>query len=138
MTPSDIAVLISSGVTVLVALGGLVVYFHRINNSIIERCENKIEAQRVELTQERTREVARLESMITDERGERRREIDRQERTISGYADVASAVVAMGKSIEHIGERQNDHQEQYKIDMSEVKSIIRGIESRLLDGNKKG
>lgn len=116
----------------LVALGGVVAYFHRTTQDIVARCELKIEQERTE----RRHELDKLGQALTEERAERRRELDRVERTVEGFADVASAVVAMGKSLEHVSERQSDHQQQYREDMSELKSSIRSIETRLMDAGK--
>lgn len=116
-------------------LGGVVAWTWVQLAKVRAEALEAVEAKAKELKEDRLRECERLSRLIDEERNERRRELDKMERTISGFADVASAVVAMGKSIEHVAERQTDQQDQYRRDMGEVKTLIRGIETRLMDGN---
>jgi hypothetical protein len=73
------------------------------------------------------RDVDRLELMLNEERTERRRELDRMEKTLEGFADVATAVVAMGKSTEFLAERFSEHQVNYQNDQREIKQSIRDL-----------
>lgn len=100
-------------------LGGAV-YVHSAIKDVRTELEAKLIAQKTD-----------LEADILEERTERRRETDRMEKAIEGFASVATAVVAMGKSVEHMTEKLGDNQRLHDRAMDELKHTIRNMDQRI-------
>lgn len=122
---SEIANWIGLGLTTLgMALGGMAYVQNKVEK-VKDTTDKKLEDQKKELEYRHTTDLNRVEKLLDEERTERRRELDRVEETVKGFADVASAVIAMGKSVEHLAERFTDHQRLTERSLEEIKSELK-------------
>jgi len=95
--------------------------------SKIIAAEAKVDAAKKELEERHKADLAKVEKAVDEERIERRRELDRMEETVKGFADVASAVIAMGKSMEHLAQNLTDHQRRTETSLDELKQEVRAL-----------
>lgn len=93
--------------------------------------EAKIALLKVETQLEHFREIERLNGALQEEKVDRRREQDRIEETLKGFSDVATAVISMGKSVEHLTEKFTDHQRHTDRALDEVKHTVRSMDEKL-------
>jgi len=122
---------IGLGLTSLgMAMAGAVYVQNEIKN-LRDKTEARMVEQKKELKTQHAEDLARVERAVDEERTERRRELDRMEKTIEGFADVASAVIGMGKSIEHLTEKFADHQKHNDRALDELKHSIRGMDQKI-------
>lgn len=128
---SDVTNWIGLGLTALALVLGGSVFVQKSIESLRDKMEAKLEAQKKELSETHLRELTAVKTEVAEERHERRRELDQMGETLKGFADVASAVVAMGKSVEHLTEKFSDHQRGTERAMDELKHSIRGIDDRV-------
>lgn len=123
----DISAWVGIGLTALALTAGCVAYVHAQINSVhnrISSARDHAEAKVAEAKKEFVED-------ITTERTERRREIDRIEKVLEGFSHVASAVVGMGKSIEHLADSLRSHQSMTDRSLDEVKHTVRAIDGQL-------
>lgn len=124
-TAADVTPWIGLGLTALgMALGGMA-YVQTKVEKVREQSRAELSTEKRELEDRHKLDMQRIEKGLEDERQERRRELDKMGETIKGFADVAAAVIAMGKSVEHLAERFNDHQRETKAALEEIKQEVR-------------
>lgn len=135
---SDVSNWIGLGMTALgMALGGMAYVQQQLKDernrvdAKIDKTDAKIEIVKLELEGRHSKDVERMEKQLDEERTERRRELDRMEETVKGFADVAAAVISMGKSVEHLTEKFSDHQRHTDRSIDEVKHTVRSIDEKL-------
>ncbi|USN16787.1 hypothetical protein STRZYGA_00660 [Brevundimonas phage vB_BpoS-Strzyga] len=122
---TDVTNWIGLGLTTLgMCLGGMA-YVQTKIEKLREDTERKRDDQKKELEERHKVDLARVERSVDEERTERRRELDKMEKALEGFADVASAVISMGKSVEHLAERFTDHQRNTEKSLEEIKSQIK-------------
>lgn len=110
-------------------LGGTVFVQSQIK-STQDRADTRLAETKRELEDRHREDLQRLDKLIEEERLERRRELDRMAEEIKGFADVAGAVIAMGKSLEHLTERHADSQRRTEASLSELTAVVRDLSSR--------
>ncbi len=123
----DVSAWVGIGLTALALTAGCVAYVHAQINSVhtrISSARDHAEAKVADAKKEITDD-------ITTERIERRRDIDRIEKVLDGFSHVASAVVGMGKSIEHLSDNLRSHQAMTNRSLDEVKHTVRAIDEQL-------
>lgn len=135
---SDVANWIGLGLTALgMALGGMAYVQQQLKDernrtdAKFDKVDAHVAAVKLELETRHKADLERVEKNVEEERVERRRELDRMEETIKGFADVAAAVISMGKSVEHLTEKFSDHQRHTDRALEEVKYTVRGMDERL-------
>lgn len=122
---SDVTNWIGLGMTALgLALGGMAYVQNKVEK-VREQSDKKLEDSKKELEDRHKIDLQRVEKAVDEERTERRRELDKMEKALEGFADVASAVISMGKSVEHLAERFTDHQRNTEKALEEIKGEIR-------------
>ncbi|USN16586.1 hypothetical protein POLEWNIK_00600 [Brevundimonas phage vB_BpoS-Polewnik] len=122
---TDVTNWIGLGLTALgMSLGGMA-YVQTKLEKLREDTERKREEQKKELEERHRTDLSRVEKAVDEERTERRRELDKMEKALEGFADVASAVISMGKSVEHLAERFTDHQRNTEKSLEEIKAQIK-------------
>jgi formiminotetrahydrofolate cyclodeaminase len=139
MDVSQLPMWLSLIVAIIIALLGGATYVHAQDDRSKRAATDQINAAKKELIelrkedQERfVREVSRLEKLSEEEKAERQREADRMEKTLEGFADVSSAVVSMGKSLEYLSERLADHRKSTEDAMLEIKSTLKSVETQVI------
>lgn len=136
MSSGDLGIWIGLALTSVGMIMGGTIHVQARFSEAKREAEERVAKAKAELEARHEADLKRVEAAVDEERTERRRELDRMEKTLEGFADVASAVVAMGKSIEHIAERFTDHQRHYERDQTELKASIKGIEQSLAQQSK--
>lgn len=119
--------------TATTIIGGGWAYIQHQSSALRKEAEDRVQALKIELETRFNKDIERVEKTVDEERIERRREHDRIERTLEGFADVATAVVAMGKSIEHLAERITSSQNSNDRVVTEIKDMVRNLETRVVD-----
>lgn len=137
MNQGDVAVWIGLALTALGMIMGGVIHVNSRFNEAKREAETRVTAVKTELDTRHARDVERVEEQVEDERTERRREIDRIERAVESFGEIAKAVVAMGRSVEHMSDSFHSHQKNYAADQKEIKAAIRAIEERLPVGRTR-
>ena len=139
MDLSTLPVWIGSFIALIAALMGGATYIHTQDDKIKKQLRDDLAAQKKEFHDIRkedaervTREIQRVEKALEDEKDERKRETDRMEKTLEGFADVAAAVIAMGKSVEYLTERFTEHKKTQEDSMRELKASIRSVEQQIV------
>jgi len=134
----NVANWIGLGLTALgMALGGMAYVQQQLKDernrtdAKFDKQDSKLDAVKLELETRHKADLERVESALVEERTERRRELDRMEETIKGFADVAAAVISMGKSVEHLTEKFSDHQRHTDRALDEVKHTVRSMDEKL-------
>lgn len=135
---NDVSAWVGIGLTALALTVGCVAYVHAMVSASDRRTEEKVRElhTRISGTNNKTDgEVSDLEGKMTQliaaERGDRRREIDRVEKVLEGFSHIASAVVGMGKSIEHLADSLRSHQNHTDKSLEEVKHTVRAIDMKM-------
>lgn len=128
---SEVATWIGLGLTTLGMTFGGMAYVQQQLKDERNRTDGIISLTRVEFHDRHKDDLARLEKTIDEERIERRRELDEIKQMFRGFAEVATAVISMGKSMEHLTEKLNDHQRHTDRAIDEVKSVVRGLDEKL-------
>lgn len=135
---TDVSNWIGLGLTALgMALGGMAYVQQQLKDernrtdAKFDRQDERLTAVKLELETRHKADLERVEKALEEERTERRRELDRMEETIKGFADVAAAVISMGKSVEHLTEKFSDHQRHTDRALDEVKHTVRSMDEKL-------
>lgn len=128
---SEVTTWIGLGFSALGMTFGGMAYVQQQLKDERNRTDGAINLVRVEFHDRHKEDVARLEKAIDEERIERRRELDEIKQMFRGFADVATAVISMGKSMEHLTEKLNDHQRHTDRAIDEVKHAVRSMDEKL-------
>lgn len=134
----DVSAWVGIGLTALAMTAGCIAYVHAQISASDTRTEEKIRELHTRVSgshgkaEDMVAEVRKeLTEHMTTERTDRRREIDRVEKVLEGFSHVASAVVGMGKSIEHLADSLRAHQVHTDKSLDEVKHTVRAIDMKM-------
>ena len=120
---------IGLGLTSLGMILGGMAYVQNKLEKLRDQFDTRLENLKKELSDQHKTDLARVDKAMDDEKLERRRELGAMADQLKGFADVASATMAMGKSIEHLAERFNDHQRNTEKSLEEIKQEVRSARS---------
>jgi len=103
------------------------VYVHQEMKALRKECDERIRESAASLSAD----ISRGELALDGERAARREADLRLERMIEGFSGISSAVLLMGKSVEHLAERFNDHKTHTDKGVDEVKHTLRNIDQKI-------
>lgn len=88
--------------------------------SVVETVRRESEERTGDLRDEVTQ-------LLTQDRQDWRRDMDRLERAIEGFGNVAASVAAMGRSVEHFASQLQDHRQTSERQMNAVQQSLQRV-----------